>query len=629
VWIRRIATVALLIAVVVATAWAYRTVRSSRAPASGPVEPMVSPGQPTTQLPQSTTDSAQAPAPATTQATPQATTYKVGLTPLPDSMLSGPVGSSVTLATRAMGADGAPLVGKVVRFRVTQGSGTLGTDSLVTDGQGLAQTALALPRLPGRLVVTAELEGTDLPGARFSVAARSGAPSRVDIAGGDQQKASVGALLPEHLMVRVTDQAGVPVPNVEVRFQTVGGGGMVAPSRVRTDSAGSASALWRLGDDPGVQHVAALIPQLTDTFLTFTATAVESDSTAKPAAPTEPAASEPVRVARRTFAVGGSFVCALGGRNLSCRGADDQGQSQNRRSTAFVALAAGVSHACALTAAGEALCWGANESGQIGDGSRTDRPDPVVVATSVRFDMLAAGVSHTCGLAAGGRALCWGKNINGQLGDGSREDHLTPQPVSGGRDFGALVAGWNYTCGLSDRGDAYCWGLNDHGQLGDGTQLDRLTPTRVPGTFESLVAGNAHTCGIRRGEVLCWGDNAFGQLGDGSTRDHARPEPVKGLPRPATELAAGAVSTCALLSDGTAYCWGQNLHGELGDGTHENRSTPSPVAGNLEFRSIFAGGALACGFTDAGAQYCWGLNQSGQLGDGTRVSRSVPTRVGG
>jgi alpha-tubulin suppressor-like RCC1 family protein len=622
VWIRRIAMGALLAAVVVATAWAYRTVRRSRVPGLVTEEPIAAPAQPTAESPEMTPQAAQ-----------KEQTYRVGLTPLPDSMLSGPVGSSVTLTTRAMGPDGAPLAGRVVRFRVTSGSGTLGTDSVITDGQGLAQTALALPSRPGRLMVSAQLAGNDLPGTRFSVTARSGAPSRVDIAGGDQQQASPGGLLPEPLTVRVTDQAGIPVPNVEVRFQTVGGGGMVAPSRARTDSVGSASTLWRLGDNPGVQHVAALIPQLTDTFLTFTAKAVVNDSTAKsapePGAPTEPDASEPVRVTRRSFTVGGNFVCALLGRDLSCRGADDQGQSQDRRSTAFVALAAGVSHGCALTATGEALCWGGNESGQVGDGSRTDRSAPVVVATPARFAMLTAGVSHTCGLAAGGRAFCWGRNINGQLGDGTRDDHLTPQPVSGGQDFATLVAGWNYTCGLNDRGDVYCWGLNDHGQLGDGTQLDRLTPTRVPGTFESLAAGNAHTCGIRRGEVLCWGDNAFGQLGDGSTQDHARPQPVKGLPGAATELAAGAVSTCALLTDGTAYCWGQNLHGELGDGTHENRSTPSPVAGGLKFRSIFAGGALTCGFTDGGIQYCWGLNQSGQLGDGTLVSRSVPTRVRG
>ncbi len=613
-WMRRVVTVVLLAAVVAATAWAYRVVRSSMAPT-------LAPAGPATRYLRAT-------------ATSNVETHRAGLRPLPDSVRSGPVGSSVTLTVRATGSDRTPLASRVVRFQVAEGSGTLSADSVITDSEGLAQTTLVLPPLPEQVVVTARMAGVDLPGTRFSVTAESGAPAHVEITAGDRQRAAPGALLPQSLAVRVTDLADVPVRNVEVRFQTVGKGGMVAPSRVLTDSTGSASALWRLRDSLGEQHVAVSIPQLPDTFLTFTATAVDTASTGPPSGdegpPTEPGAPpEPVDVARRPFAVGGSFVCDLRDHGLSCRGADDQGQSLSLHATELVALAAGVSHACGLTATGKAFCWGADGSGQLGDGLHTDRSVPVEVSASIRFGELAAGLSHTCGLTGAGQAFCWGSNVDGQLGDGSREDHATPQAVSGSEDFRTLVAGWNHTCGLSARGEAYCWGLNDHGQLGDGSHVDRSTPTRVPGTFESLVAGSAHTCGIRQGAVLCWGDDAFGQLGDGSTQDRAYPQPVEGLPGPAVELAAGAMSTCALLRNGAVYCWGQNLYGQLGDGARQNHDTPSAVRTDVEFRSIFSGGALTCGFSDGGTQYCWGLNQSGQLGDGTRVSRSVPTRVGG
>jgi alpha-tubulin suppressor-like RCC1 family protein len=106
------------------------------------------------------------------------------------------------------------------------------------------------------------------------------------------------------------------------------------------------------------------------------------------------------------------------------------------------------------------------------------------------------------------------------------------------------------------------------------------------------------------------------------------PIQVQGLPTAPTHLSAGAVHACALVAGGQAYCWGQNLQGQIGDGTKQNRASAVPVRGGLSFTEIHAGGAQTCSSTEDGTQYCWGLNRSGQLGDGTRVSRSTPTRVG-
>jgi hypothetical protein len=193
--------------------------------------------------------------------------------------------------------------------------------------------------------------------------------------------------------------------------------------------------------------------------------------------------------------------------------------------------------------------------------------------------------------------------------------------------FSTLVAGWSHTCGLTSNGNAFCWGLNSDGQLGDGSRLDRLVPTPVRGATVNLTAGSAHTCGIADNAVLCWGDNRFGQLGDGTNESRPQPVAVQGLPGRPRDLASGAVHTCALLDDGSAWCWGQNLHGQLGDGSTQNRNRAARVAGNVSLRSIEAGGALTCGFATDGTEYCWGLNQNGQLGDGTRESRSSPTVV--
>ncbi|MEJ2205749.1 MAG: hypothetical protein P8170_16750, partial [Gemmatimonadota bacterium] len=336
---------------------------------------------------------------------------------------------------------------------------------------------------------------------------------------------------------------------------------------------------------------------------------------------------EPLAVVRRDHAVGGEHVCILSGGTVRCRGANDRGQSRGTGAGPLRSLVAGLSHTCGLDDAGAAVCWGGNESGQLGDGSRSDGARARPVQGELRFAMLAAGVYHTCGLDRAGRIHCWGGNPDGQLGDGTRDDHSEPGLVESSAVFRSVVAGWNHTCGLEITGGVLCWGSNDDGQLGDGSRRERPSPVRVPGTFSALAAGSAHTCGIRGGRALCWGDNSFGQLGDGTTTSRSRPVAVPNLGDGVVEITAGAMHTCALLEGGTLYCWGQNLRGELGDGTTQDRVRPTLVAGRLAFRSVKAGGAATCAFSTDGSEYCWGQNRSGQLGDGSRTDRAVPTRV--
>jgi alpha-tubulin suppressor-like RCC1 family protein len=568
---------------------------------------------------------------------------------IPNDEVEADPEAEVPLTARARGERGVPMVDTLVVWSVESGMGTLSTDSVRTDGQGISTSTLTLPPGIGTTVVAARVAGASMPPARFRVSATPGPPARVAVAGGDGQSGRPNALLSRRIAVRVADAQGNPVPGVEVRFEVLTGEGGVAPSRTRTDTLGVASSRWRLGPATGSQTLAALVPGVEDGVRTLRATAVAPQpalpsssspssgagssagaASPSPSSPERRALDAPVNVTRRTFAIGGSGVCGLADGTAGCRGSDDRGQrAAGETAPELAAVAPGVSHACGLEPSGAAWCWGANEAGQLGDGSRTDRDDAVAVSTELRFSTLAAGLSHTCGLTGGGIPACWGRNVSGQVGDGSRADRLVPQPADTEVALRSLVAGWNHTCGLGGGGEAYCWGLNADGQLGDGSRLDRLRPTAGPGSFSRLTAGSGHTCGIREGEVYCWGANDFGQLGDGSTTPRTRPVPVQGLPGPAAAVAAGAVHTCALLGDGTAYCWGQNLHGQLGDGTTESRRTATPVWGDQTFARLHAGGAVTCAFTAEGTQHCWGLNQSGQLGDGTRANRRVPTRVGG
>ena len=345
-------------------------------------------------------------------------------------------------------------------------------------------------------------------------------------------------------------------------------------------------------------------------------------------------------------AAGGFHTCALtSGGGVSCWGSNDSGQlgdgttaqrltpvAVSGLSSGVTAVAAGGIHTCALTSGGGVVCWGANGSGQLGDGTTTQRLTPVAVSgLSSGVTAVAAGADHTCALTSGGGVWCWGLNGNGQLGDGTTTPRLTLGAVSGlSSGVTAITAGYFHTCALTSGGGVVCWGANASGQLGDGTTTTpRLTPVAVSGLSSgvtAVAAGASHTCALTSGGgVVCWGCNAIGQLGDGTTTQRLTPGAVSGLSSGVTAVAAGDSHTCARTSGGGVVCWGYNANGQLGDGTTTDRLTPVAVSGLSSGVTAVAGGIYhTCALTSGGGVVCWGWNANGQLGDGTTTDRLTP-----
>ena len=320
-------------------------------------------------------------------------------------------------------------------------------------------------------------------------------------------------------------------------------------------------------------------------------------------------------------------------RGISTAAESRRAQAEPPADVAVQALAAGDSHTCALHSGG-VLCWGDNAYGQLGDGTTTTRLAPVsVVGLSSGVQALAAGDTHTCAMLGGGGVMCWGFNGSGQLGDGTTTARLTPVSVSGlSAPVQAITVGGSHTCALAGDG-MVCWGANYSGQLGDGTLTHRSAPVSVAGLntgVQALAAGGTHTCALRGGGVLCWGYNASGQLGDGTTTQRTTPAPVNGLGSGVQALTAGEMHTCALLSGGGVMCWGNNLYGQLGDGSTTQRTTPVSVSGlSIAAHALTAGVAHTCVLVGGGVAQCWGYNASGQLGDGTTTNRVMPVSVSG
>jgi alpha-tubulin suppressor-like RCC1 family protein len=299
---------------------------------------------------------------------------------------------------------------------------------------------------------------------------------------------------------------------------------------------------------------------------------------------------------------------------------------------AFEQLAGGGAHTCGLTSDGSVYCWG--------NGSTS----PILVETEARFVSIDAGGSHTCGLTSDGTAYCWGSNNHGQLGDGTTTFSSVPVAVTGGHTFQVIVAGGfgpigfigGHTCALTTRGEAYCWGDNFRGQLGIGVQdlTAHPVPAPVSGelTFAGLTAGlGQHTCGLTgTGAAHCWGENSFGALGNTTGHDSPVPVPVSGGIVFDQVIAGGFIGhTCGRTADGTAYCWGENERGQVGDGSTVDRLQPSPVAGGLSFTRLDAGFRHTCGHTTTGVLYCWGSGGAGQLGLNSTDQRDVPSKVFG
>jgi alpha-tubulin suppressor-like RCC1 family protein len=303
-------------------------------------------------------------------------------------------------------------------------------------------------------------------------------------------------------------------------------------------------------------------------------------------------------------------------------------------------------HTCGISA-GTVLCWGSDAAGELGDNSRLSRSTPVPINSSLSFSAVSAGTAHTCAVATTGEIYCWGFSDSGRLGDGTGFNGLGPIKVAGSVTFTAVSAGDSHTCAIATSGDAYCWGRNDRGQLGIGTFIGASTPTLVGGglKFTAIAVGFQHTCGIAGGTVYCWGDNILGEIGDGTAANNrTAPTAVKSTAAFVT-LAAGGANTCAIRSDGGAYCWGDNTTGQIGDPNFSAALSNQPIAvPGLTFKSIAVGGSgtvqdyyygtsgsgHVCGITTGGVTYCWGSDSQGELGIfSVGISNATPSKVSG
>jgi alpha-tubulin suppressor-like RCC1 family protein len=356
-----------------------------------------------------------------------------------------------------------------------------------------------------------------------------------------------------------------------------------------------------------------------------------------------------------SVALGGSFVCArMADQTVRCWGytipwhgsvpIDTCGVSALPCSKVplqvpglanVTAIAAGNDAVYAILSDGTFMSWGDNTYGQLGDGTTMSHFTPVAVSSLQGAVSVTAGDFHACVRFSNGSVKCWGRNDYGQVGDGTLQTTRDTPVTALATNTTAIAAQDFATCALGNGGTVSCWGYDERGQLGNGGTTSTGTPASVTlGASALTIAGSGKTapygfaCAVLTdGTGRCWGENTLGQTGKGSTSTlESSPVVVSGLSG-ALNLAVGGAHACAALVDQTVACWGANAAGQLGDGTTNTRLSAVPVPGLQAVTAIAAADAETCAIASNGQLFCWGDNGYGQVGDGTISSRSAPSAV--
>ena len=314
-------------------------------------------------------------------------------------------------------------------------------------------------------------------------------------------------------------------------------------------------------------------------------------------------------------------------------------------SVTISSVALGERHTCVGLSDNTMKCWGDNNLGQLGRGDNVVSGVPTSpTLTNVQVAKVFAGGNQSCLVTVDGDAMCWGDNFFGQLGDGTTTLRDVPMTVSmaGGVDVVDIAVGYWHTCFTytPSAGLGYgvrCVGRNHAGQLGLGNTTDRTTPTQVPGLDQgvsSIVAGMYHVCALMVDTtVKCWGGNGVSELGNGLRVNLTSPNTVAGLSN-VLKLMVGDRHTCALLQSGGVSCWGANGLGQIGTGaTSDLVGTPTSVSSVSAVTDLSGTGVdqmhgSTC-VLSGGAVSCWGSDGFGQAGQGYVPQSAFPGAVAG
>jgi alpha-tubulin suppressor-like RCC1 family protein len=305
----------------------------------------------------------------------------------------------------------------------------------------------------------------------------------------------------------------------------------------------------------------------------------------------------------------------------------------------YTAVASGGGHTIGRYADGSLVAWGANRSGQLGDGTATDIFIPTPVGSVTTWAAISAGEFHSLAVRSDGSLWAWGWDLYGQLGDGKSKDVWQPAKIGSATNWLVVSAGTAHSVGVTKDGKLWGWGRNFNAQLGDATMIGRSVPTLIGAAVNwlSVAAGATHTVGLQSdGSILTWGANDKSQLGQGAPT--AAPAvclasilgcvPGVNTGFKAVAIAAGMDHSLAIRDNGALIAWGSNAYGQLGDSSNTDVIFPALIGTDTDWAVISAGAQHSVAIKSDGSLWAWGSNDFGQLGNGTMDSYNYPVQIG-
>ncbi|MEY5013718.1 MAG: hypothetical protein RIS92_76, partial [Verrucomicrobiota bacterium] len=305
--------------------------------------------------------------------------------------------------------------------------------------------------------------------------------------------------------------------------------------------------------------------------------------------------------------------------------------SQRWTGSAWTQVAVAERHSLAIDSNGRLWAWGDNSAAQLGDGTNADSAVPISPDGQASvWIKVAVGPNNSAAIKSSGELWVWGSNYYGQFGDGSTTASLTMKQIAG--TWSDVAVGQGHVVAVKSNGELWAWGNNMNSQLGfakpSQTQSTQLIPKKVGSSslWTKVAAGDNHSLGLQGSTLYAWGQNVLGQLGNGSNTDANSPIKIGSLAW-ASIYAAGSTSA-AISPLGKLFVWGSNEKGQLGDGGTLPSNSPKAFLASYDFSSVALSVNSVLARRTDGTVWATGANQSGQLGDGGTSSKKTPVSIG-